>query len=103
MPDTDGLEVQARLNRLGVLLPVIVMTAHGDVAKAVKAMKAGAADFIEKPFDDGTLFDAIEGALAKGGRRVDDLEAVKAAQRIAGRVRASGKFSMVCWRDARTR
>jgi FixJ family two-component response regulator len=37
MPDTDGLEVQARLNRLGVLLPVIVMTAHGDVAKAVKA------------------------------------------------------------------
>jgi two-component system response regulator FixJ len=64
-------------------LPVIVMTAHGDVARAVQAMKAGAVDFLEKPFDDETLLNAIEAALAKAGRRVGDREAVEAAQRIA--------------------
>src|SRR6202171_3522698 len=47
MPGMDGLEVQARLTRLGVSLPVIVMTSHGDVQSAVRAMKAGAVDFIE--------------------------------------------------------
>ena len=83
MPGVDGLAVQARLNRLGVPLPVIVMTAHGDVARAVQAMKAGAVDFLEKPFDDETLLNAIEAALAKAGRRVGDREAVEAAQRIA--------------------
>ena len=83
MPGVDGLEVQARLNRLGVRLPVIVMTAHGDVARAVQAMKAGAVDFLEKPFDDETLLNGIEAALAKAGRRVGDREAVEAAQRIA--------------------
>src|SRR3954451_4971334 len=83
MPGVDGLAVQARLNRLGVSLPVIVMTAHGDVARAVQAMKAGAVDFLEKPFDEETLLNAIEAALAKAGRRVGDREAVEAAQRIA--------------------
>ena len=83
MPGVDGLEVQARLNRLGVRLPVIVMTAHGDVARAVQAMKAGAVDFLEKPFDDETLLNGIEAALARAGRRVGDREAVEAAQRIA--------------------
>ena len=83
MPGVDGLAVQARLNRLGVPVPVIVMTAHGDVARAVQAMKAGAVDFLEKPFDDETLLNGIEAALAKAGRRVGDREPVEAAQRIA--------------------
>lgn len=83
MPGTDGLEVQARLNRLGVPLPVIVMTGHGDVASAVRAMKAGAVDFLEKPFDDETLLNAIEAALEKASRPIRDREAVHAAQRIA--------------------
>ena len=83
MPGVDGLAVQARLNRLGVPLPVIVMTAHGDVARAVKAMKAGAVDFLQKPFDDETLLNGIEAALARAGRRVGDRESVEAAQRIA--------------------
>jgi two-component system response regulator FixJ len=83
MPGVDGLAVKARLNRLGVPLPVIVMTAHGDVARAVQAMKAGAVDFLEKPFDDETLLNGIEAALAKAGRRVGDREPVEAAQRIA--------------------
>ena len=68
---------QARLNRLGVTLPVIVMTGHGDVPSAVQAMKAGAVDFLEKPFDDETLLNAIEAALAKARRGcVGDREAV---------------------------
>ena len=66
MPGVDGLEVQARLNRLRVNLPVIVMTGHGDVPSAVRAMKAGAVDFLEKPFDDETLLNAIGGGVRKG-------------------------------------
>src|SRR3954451_23928749 len=83
MPGVDGLAVQARLNRLGVPLPVIVMTAHGDVARAVQAMKAAAADFLENRFDAETLLKGIEAALGRAGRRVGDREPVAAAQRIA--------------------
>ena len=84
MPGVDGLELQARLNRLRVNLPVIVMTGHGDVPSAVRAMKAGAVDFLEKPFDDETLLNAIGGAFAKASRLIGgDREAVRAAQRIA--------------------
>jgi two-component system response regulator FixJ len=84
MPGVDGLEVQARLNRLRVNLPVIVMTGHGDVPSAVRAMKAGAVDFLEKPFDDETLLNAIGRAFAKASRLIGgDREAVRAAQRIA--------------------
>jgi two-component system, LuxR family, response regulator FixJ len=83
MPGLDGLAVQARLNRLGVPLPVIMMTAHGDVARAVRAMKAGAVDFLEKPLDEETLLNGIEAALTRAGSRVGDREAVEAAKRIA--------------------
>src|ERR1700730_16405844 len=50
MPEMDGLELQERLRDLDIALPVVIMTGHGDVATAVKAMKAGAADFLEKPY-----------------------------------------------------
>jgi two-component system response regulator FixJ len=82
MPGMDGLDVQAHLNDHGVSLPVVVMTAHGDVASAVRAMKAGAVDFLEKPFDDKTLLRAIEVALSKDGTLDRQREAVHAAQRI---------------------
>ena len=65
MPGMDGLELQRRLRAQAVGLPVIVITGHGDIALAVEAMKAGAVDFIEKPFDDDTLLNAIHFALER--------------------------------------
>lgn len=65
MPGPDGLEVQRTLRDTGVLLPVVVMTGHGDVSLAVQAMKAGAVDFIEKPFEKPVLLSALEIARAR--------------------------------------
>ncbi len=62
MPDMDGLELQEELNRRGIKLPVIIMTGHGDVPISVRAMKAGAMDFIEKPFSDELLVDCVRRA-----------------------------------------
>jgi two-component system, LuxR family, response regulator FixJ len=83
MPGMDGLEVQAQLNDRGIGLPVIVMTGHGEVPIAVRAMKAGAVDFIEKPFDDERLLVAIELALAGAGRVSRERAVAVAARRIA--------------------
>ena len=65
MPGMDGLEVQATLRDKGVTLPVIIMTGHGDVTLAVQAMKSGAIDFIEKPFEKAVLLGAIEHAIQR--------------------------------------
>jgi two-component system response regulator FixJ len=65
MPVMDGLEVQAELNDRGVVMPVIVLTGHGDINTAVIAMKAGASDFIEKPFEMDVLTQAIEMAFVR--------------------------------------
>ncbi len=63
MPGMSGLELQAYLARADYRLPVIIITGHGDVAMAVKAMQAGALDFIEKPFHDEDLLRSIRRAL----------------------------------------
>jgi two-component system response regulator FixJ len=65
MPDIDGLEVQRLLSERGITMPVIVMTGHGDISIAVQAMKAGAVDFLEKPFEKSTLLSAIEEAFRR--------------------------------------
>jgi two-component system, LuxR family, response regulator FixJ len=67
MPGIDGIEMLRRLRSAGHMLPVIMMTGHGDVPLAVAAMKLGACDFIEKPFEDGALLQALHSALERGG------------------------------------
>ena len=63
MPEITGIDLLRRLRELKISLPVIVITGHGDVPLAVEAMKIGAADFIEKPFDDEVLLAAVRSAL----------------------------------------
>lgn len=63
MPGMSGLALQEALSERGVRLPVIFMTAHADVPMAVRAMRGGALDFIEKPFDDGALLERLHRAL----------------------------------------
>jgi len=65
MPGMDGLEVQRELRSQGINMPVIVLTGHGDVNVAVAAMKAGAVDFIEKPFEKAVLQSALDEAFAQ--------------------------------------
>ena len=65
MPGMSGLELQQELSVRGIDLPVIVLTGHGDVQVAVHAMKAGAVDFIEKPFNNELLLDRVQKAVAK--------------------------------------
>jgi len=65
MPGISGLDLQDRLQEQGIHLPVIIITGHGDVPVAVRAMKAGALEFLQKPFNDQTLLDAIHAALEK--------------------------------------
>ncbi|MBI1400993.1 response regulator [Hyphomonas sp.] len=79
MPGMDGLEVQEVLNQRGVAMPVIVLTGHGDVAVAVRAMKAGATDFVEKPYAKQTLVDALTRAFERmEARRKEEVLAEEA-------------------------
>ncbi|MBD3732358.1 MAG: response regulator transcription factor [Sphingopyxis sp.] len=65
MPEMDGLEVQQALLERGVTMPVIILTGHADVSIAVRAMKAGAVEFLEKPFEKAVLIASIEAAFAR--------------------------------------
>jgi two-component system response regulator FixJ len=95
MPGKSGLELQALLTERGIALPVIVITAHGDVSAARTAFMAGALDFLEKPVDETALFAALAKALARDRHRRDADEAAAAvAARIA---RLSGREREVMW------
>jgi two-component system response regulator FixJ len=83
MPEVSGIDLLRRLKELKSTLPVIVMTGHGDVPLAVEAMKAGAVDFIEKPFDDDVMLAAVRSALTRGemvGKR--DAERAEIEERL---------------------
>jgi len=80
MPGMNGIELVRELKRKGAVCPVILITGHGDVALAVEAMKAGAVDFIEKPFDDAALLDAIRMALEAQSAKEGDSAAKKEAE-----------------------
>jgi FixJ family two-component response regulator len=68
LPGMSGLTFQQELAKAGIALPVIFITGHGDVPMTVRAMKAGAADFLTKPFDDQALLDAVKHAIARDRR-----------------------------------
>ncbi|HQQ63830.1 MAG TPA: response regulator FixJ [Pseudomonadales bacterium] len=75
MPGMSGLELQEKLKQLGSILPIIFITGHGDVPMAVKAIKAGAADFVQKPFRDQELIDRIREVLEEDAEvRADKLQ-----------------------------
>jgi len=83
MPGMSGLELQEHFVSQGIRIPVIIITGHGDVPMAVRAMKVGAVDFIEKPFNDELLLDSIRNALV-----LDEVQRTEQAQRaeIAARL-----------------
>lgn len=82
MPEMSGLELLRRLKERAPNLPAIVITGHGDVPLAVEAMKAGAVDFIEKPFDEDAIVSAVQAALDKGGES-DEGAGSEVAARVA--------------------
>jgi FixJ family two-component response regulator len=65
LPDLTGMELQERMARSSSFLPIVFITGHGDIPMSVRAMKAGAVDFLSKPFNDSDLLEAIERALRK--------------------------------------
>src|SRR6476469_1108341 len=84
MPDMDGLAVQKEMSEQGVGMPVIVLTGHGDVGTAVAAMKNGAVDFLEKPFEKSQLLQALEVGFHRLENRRDELASARdASVRVA--------------------
>src|SRR5215468_10933428 len=85
MPDLSGIDLLRRLRELQVAVPVIVITAHGDIPLAVEAMRIGAVDFLEKPFADEVLLASVRSALEKGDRdRKRESERSSIQSRLAG-------------------
>ncbi len=84
MSDVSGIELLRRLKDLGNKMPVIVMTGHGDVPLAVEAMKIGAADFFQKPFDADQMITAVRAALGASEKDADrDAEKAELHERLA--------------------
>ncbi|MEL6858327.1 MAG: response regulator [Pseudomonadota bacterium] len=83
MPGMDGLAVQAVLNQRGINMPVIILTGHGDVPVAVEAMKGGAIEFLEKPYEKQALVGAIENAFTLlDNQLADDKRTLEAKARL---------------------
>jgi RNA polymerase sigma factor (sigma-70 family) len=81
MPGMGGIELQVQLTRTGVHMPIIFITGHGNIPMSVKAIKAGAVDFIEKPFEDQQLVDAINIAIKKNRTFRTEQAEIKELQR----------------------
>jgi two-component system response regulator FixJ len=84
MPEISGIDLLRRLKELKIFLPAIVVTGHGDVPLAVEAMKIGAVDFLEKPFDDQALLAAVRSALRRGDdERQREAQRAEISERLA--------------------
>lgn len=84
MPGVSGLDFQGRLDELGIGLPVVLMTGHGDIPMSVRAMKAGAVDFLAKPFRDQDMLDAVAAAVERDrARRAEQDDAASLRERYA--------------------
>lgn len=84
MPDMDGMELQQRLSDLRLNFPVVIMTGHGDVALAVRAMKAGAVDFIEKPFEEKAVLESIQLAQSRfAAQRANEAAGTTAREKLS--------------------
>ncbi len=84
MPEMDGLEVQQEMAERGIAMPVIILTGHGDISMAVAAMKGGAVDFLEKPFEKAVLLEAVEMAFNRiEGSDAEQQRAKEAGVRLA--------------------
>jgi FixJ family two-component response regulator len=84
LPGMSGIDFQSRLIDLGILLPVVLMTGHGDIPMSVRAMKAGAIDFLAKPFRDQDMLDAVAAAIERDlARRSADSKAAEIRDRFA--------------------
>jgi FixJ family two-component response regulator len=82
LPGMSGLDFQSQMEGLGIRMPVIMITAHGDIPMTVQAMKAGAVDFLTKPFRDQDLIDAVTAAIDKDrARRAEEAELADLRQR----------------------
>jgi two-component system response regulator FixJ len=77
MPGTDGIELLKRMKSLDSRFPIVIITGHGDVPLAVEAMKLGAVDFLEKPFEDDRLIGMIEAAIRRGEPAAKDEEVTR--------------------------
>jgi FixJ family two-component response regulator len=85
LPGVSGLDFQGQLAEAGVAMPVILMTGHGDIPMTVRGMKAGAVDFLPKPFRDQDMLDAVAAALAKDrAQRVEQLGVAGLRARLGG-------------------
>jgi len=83
MPGLSGLDLQEELASAGLTMPIIFITGHGSVPQSVRAMKAGAVDFLEKPFDDQALLDAIHQAIEKDRQaRQEQMDIAEIQQRV---------------------
>ena len=90
MPEVSGLELQNELAARSIDLPIIVITGHGDVSTAVRAMKNGAMDFLEKPFNDQEVLDLVQKGIERG---------IEAAKIRSGQVEVLGKLAILTRRE----
>lgn len=84
MPAMSGLELQQVLRERGIALPILFMTGHADVSVAVQALKSGAADFIEKPYKDQAILDAVAAAMRRSAEALEQARRQEEARRALG-------------------